>query len=93
MKLLGNFNIKCNSERECKEVQQALFDLGYKWNGETGKNNFLEFTNYPIYLSLSADSVLGFVWSTYKPTASENYILYKASNIIRMAKMKNLEVM
>ena len=58
---LGNFNIRCNNNEECNDIQLLLFSLDYRWINSSDR--VLELSDFPVYLSLAQIKKRSFVWT------------------------------
>ncbi len=66
---------KVSSPEHSKEIQEALFEMGYKWNGHH-KQSLLEYTNYSYIYTDEEGIILYGSWEpTFVQDLSEEYTL------------------
>ena len=71
------FNIKCNNEKEFKDVQLYLFNKKYEWL-DTSKELYFPNEIYPLYITNHGRFSNKFIWvdtliKDIKLTHAENY--------------------
>lgn len=70
-----NMKFKVSSPEHSKEIQEALFEMGYKWNGHH-KQSLLEYTNYSYIYTDEEGIILYGSWEpTFVQDLSEEYTL------------------
>ena len=70
-----NMKFKVKSPEHSKEIQEALFEMGYKWSGHH-KQSLLEYTNYSYIYTDDEGIILHGSWEpTFVQDLSEEYTL------------------